>query len=166
MITYDRLWEILKEKEISKRSLMVHGGISASTIMRLNKNSSVNLTTIDALCNIIGCTPGDILCYTPTPMEEAGQLKTSTGDMEYSGEQITSVASDCGEGNLGSLPLNLQKGLRERGLTAAELSRASGVPRSSISNILSGRRSNPSFATVVALARGLGVSVETLAAEN
>ena len=165
MISYDGLWEILKEKKISKHSLTVYGGISASTIMRLNRNGSVNLTTIDALCNIIGCTPGDILSYTPAPT--AGHREKPPVEMKDDAnrgadESAEHVAADYGEGSLEGLPLNLQKGLDERGWSAADLSRASGVPRSSISNILAGRRGNPTCATVVALAHGLGITVEEL----
>lgn len=52
----------------------------------------------------------------------------------------------------------LAEGLRARKMSAAELSRLSGVDKGSISRYLKGERSNPTTARIDALARALLVS--------
>ena len=52
--------------------------------------------------------------------------------------------------------------LERQGMTAAQLSRNSGVGKGHISQLLSGRRPRPSAEVVCNLAGGLGVSMETL----
>ncbi len=64
MITYDNLWNLMKEKSISQYKLC-NMGISHSTLMRLKKNQSVNVETIDKLCKILNCNLNDIMEYIP-----------------------------------------------------------------------------------------------------
>lgn len=62
MITYEKLWERMKELNISQYRLHVEG-ISNSTLTRLRRNESVNMETIDKLCSILQCNVGDIMEY-------------------------------------------------------------------------------------------------------
>lgn len=64
MIKYDRLWKLVKKKDISQYKLL-QSGISHSTLMRLKKNQSVNVETIDKLCSILNCRVEDVMEYTP-----------------------------------------------------------------------------------------------------
>ena len=50
--------------------------------------------------------------------------------------------------------------MSEQGITAAELSRRSGVPQSTITEMLKGRTREPSFSRANRLARALGVSLD------
>ncbi len=63
MITYDNLWNLMKEKSISQYKLC-NMGISHSTLNRLKKNQPVNTETIDKLCKILICNVEDIMCFT------------------------------------------------------------------------------------------------------
>ena len=65
MISYDRLWNKLKEKNISQYRL-IKTGISNSTLERLKKNQYVNLITIDKLCTLLECDIEDIVEYKKT----------------------------------------------------------------------------------------------------
>ncbi len=62
MITYDNLWIIAKEKNISQYKLC-QLGIGHSTLMRLKKNQPVSTETIDKLCAILNCNVSDIMQY-------------------------------------------------------------------------------------------------------
>ncbi len=60
MIIYDRLWELLKNNNVSQYRLH-KSGISHSTLTRLKRNQYVNTETIDKLCAILGCKVEDIM---------------------------------------------------------------------------------------------------------
>ena len=62
MITYEKLWKRMKEQGITQYRLHIEG-ISNSTLTRLKRNKSVNMETIDKLCNILQCDVGDIMEY-------------------------------------------------------------------------------------------------------
>ena len=62
MITYDGLWEVMKEKGVSQYRLKAEG-ISNSTLTRLKRNEVVTTETIDKLCQILKCEVGDIMKY-------------------------------------------------------------------------------------------------------
>lgn len=57
---------------------------------------------------------------------------------------------------------NLKKLRNTAGFSISDLSKASGVGRSTISEIESGKAKNPKYDTLVKLASALNVSVETL----
>lgn len=69
MITYDRLWETMKKKEISQYRLIKYYGVSAGQIGRLKKNMYVSTHTINVLCTILDCTVDDIMEYRVDPNE-------------------------------------------------------------------------------------------------
>ncbi len=63
MIKYDKLWETMKEKNISKYTLNKDYNISKSLLHRLKNNQGVNMNTIDTLCDILGCNIEDIATH-------------------------------------------------------------------------------------------------------
>ena len=65
MIVYDRLWETLKDKNISQYSLMKDYGVDKAQIHRLKHNMIVKTITINNLCRILNCNVGDIMQYVP-----------------------------------------------------------------------------------------------------
>ena len=65
MISYDVLWETMKEKDISQYALIKKYGISPGQITRLKRNESVSTHTIDTFCRILDCQVGDIMHYIP-----------------------------------------------------------------------------------------------------
>jgi len=56
--------------------------------------------------------------------------------------------------------------LKKQNMTAAELSRKSGIDKGTISSILSGRVTNPAIHTVVRLANALNVPLDELVDRN
>ena len=64
MISYDNLWNVMKEKGISQYALIKKHHISPAQITRLKRNESVSTNTIDTFCRILECEVEDIMKYT------------------------------------------------------------------------------------------------------
>lgn len=65
MITYNKLFEILKDRGYTTRYWLQQQGVHPNTISKLQKNQRVNTDTINTLCRILQVKPGDILDYVP-----------------------------------------------------------------------------------------------------
>lgn len=63
MIVYDKLWETMKEKNISQYKLINEYHVSAGQLSRLRANSHVSTHTLDLLCEILDCKIEDIITY-------------------------------------------------------------------------------------------------------
>ncbi len=63
MISYNNLWNVMKEKGISQYTLIKKYGISPGQITRLKRNESVSTHTIDTFCRILRCQVADIMEY-------------------------------------------------------------------------------------------------------
>lgn len=64
MITYNNLWNVMKERGISQYALINHYGINPAQITRLKRNESVSTHTIDVFCKILHCNVSDIMEFT------------------------------------------------------------------------------------------------------
>lgn len=63
MIKYDKLWETMRKKGVTKYDLATNHHISKSLLHRLQYNEGVNMNTINALCNILDCKIEDIATH-------------------------------------------------------------------------------------------------------
>lgn len=63
MIVFDRLWETMKQKNVSQYQLIKKYGISTGQLDRLRKNQNVNSFTLNTLCEILNCKLEDIAEY-------------------------------------------------------------------------------------------------------
>ena len=63
MISYENLWNVMKEKGVSQYTLIKKYGISPAQIKRLKRNESVSTHTIEMFCKILDCNVGDIMEY-------------------------------------------------------------------------------------------------------
>lgn len=63
MIVYDKLWETMRKRGITKYSLIKDYHISESAIYRLRKNMPIRAATLDRLCKILNCRVEDICEY-------------------------------------------------------------------------------------------------------
>lgn len=61
MIVFNKLWEVMKQKNISQYKLINEYDISPSILTRLKRNESVSTNTIERLCNILECNIEDIM---------------------------------------------------------------------------------------------------------
>ena len=63
IISYEPLWDTMKEKGVSQYKLL-RSGIDNKTLDRLKKDKNVTLLTIEKLCQILECAPNDIVKFT------------------------------------------------------------------------------------------------------
>ena len=63
MISYEKLWALMKERGISQYALIKKYHVSPGQITRLKRNESVSTHTIEVFCRILDCQVGDILEY-------------------------------------------------------------------------------------------------------
>lgn len=63
MIVFDKLWDTLKEKNISQYKLIKEYHISTGQLDRLRKNENVNTYTLNTLCKLLDCKLEDIAEY-------------------------------------------------------------------------------------------------------
>ena len=65
MISYDNLWNVMKERGISQYALIKQYHVSPAQITRLKRNESVSTHTIEVFCRILRCEVSDIMRYIP-----------------------------------------------------------------------------------------------------
>lgn len=70
MITFEPLWETMKEKGVSQYYLIKNGLVSAGQLSRLRANSNVSTHTIDMLCEILDCNVDDIMKHISSKTED------------------------------------------------------------------------------------------------
>ncbi len=63
MISYEKLWAMMKLRGISQYALIKKYGISPAQITRLKRNESVSTNTIATFCKILNCQVSDIMEY-------------------------------------------------------------------------------------------------------
>ena len=63
MISFEKLWNTMKEKGISQYALIKKYGVSPAQITRLKRNESVSTHTIEVFCEILDCRVEDIMEY-------------------------------------------------------------------------------------------------------
>ena len=63
MISYEPLWRTMKERGITTYTLIYKLGFSAYTITNLRKNKSITVNTLEKLCDVLQCTPNDVVRF-------------------------------------------------------------------------------------------------------
>ena len=63
MIDYSPLWQTMQKKNYSQYKLL-QSGIDNNTLDSLKKNKNITLLTVEKLCQILDCTPNDIVVFT------------------------------------------------------------------------------------------------------
>ena len=69
MISYDKLWKVMKKQGVTQYALIKTHHISPGQITRLKRNESVSTNTIEMFCRILNCDVGDIMQYIPDTEE-------------------------------------------------------------------------------------------------
>ncbi len=67
MITFNKLWKVMKEKGVSTYKLREECGIDSKTIRRLKANENMETKTLNKLCSVLDCKIEDIMEYIPDP---------------------------------------------------------------------------------------------------
>jgi putative transcriptional regulator len=69
IIDFSPLWKTMKEKGVSQYRLL-QSGIDNKTLDGLKKNNNITLLTLEKLCNIVECTPNDIVKFLPNEKDK------------------------------------------------------------------------------------------------
>ncbi len=65
MITFDKLWVIMKQRGVSTYQLRERCGIDSKTVRRLRANENIETKTLNKLCAALSCRIEDIAEYVP-----------------------------------------------------------------------------------------------------
>ena len=61
MISFAKFWRYVEEKGITTYKLEKELDIPPATVQKLRTNAKLETTTIERLCDALGCQPGDIM---------------------------------------------------------------------------------------------------------
>ncbi len=73
MVSYNKLWKILIDKNMSKTDLIRAARISTNAMAKLGKNEDVRVEVLVKICNTLGCTMDDIMEIIPN-FQEGGNI--------------------------------------------------------------------------------------------
>ena len=65
LISYNKLWELLVDKKMSKADLRKAAGIAPNTMTRLRRDEEVTLTVLYKICNTLDVNIGDVMEFLP-----------------------------------------------------------------------------------------------------
>ncbi len=60
-ISYNKLWKLLIDKNMTKTQLRDRVGMSSSTLAKLSKNQEVAMPVLERICIELQCDIGDIM---------------------------------------------------------------------------------------------------------
>lgn len=69
-ISYNRLWKLLIDKEMSIADLRRAAEIAPNTITRMKKNQEVTLTVLGRICKVLDVDFGDVVEYIQDDLNE------------------------------------------------------------------------------------------------
>ena len=64
-ISYNKLWKLLIDKQMSKADLRRAAGIAPNTMTRLRRDEEVTLTVLNKICSTLGVDIGDVMEFLP-----------------------------------------------------------------------------------------------------
>lgn len=59
--SYNKLWKLLIDRGINKKTLREMSGISATSVAKLGKGGNVNTDVLLRICDALNCDIGDIM---------------------------------------------------------------------------------------------------------
>ena len=60
-ISYNKLWKLLIDKNMTKTDLRLQADIATSTLAKLSKNEQVSMEVLLKICNTLNCGLDDIV---------------------------------------------------------------------------------------------------------
>lgn len=60
-ISYNRLWKLLIDKNMSQSELRKEAGIAPNTMTKMRRDETVNLAILSRICDVLDCDFGDIM---------------------------------------------------------------------------------------------------------
>lgn len=72
VISYERLWKLLRERGLLKKDLVEMADIGRSSITKLVHNGNINMDVLVRICNALHCELWDIMELVPEEKEDGG----------------------------------------------------------------------------------------------
>lgn len=63
MVSYEPLWQTMKAQGVRTYVLIKKYKIQSKTIYNLKHNKNITTATLEMLCEILSCTPNDVLTF-------------------------------------------------------------------------------------------------------
>jgi DNA-binding Xre family transcriptional regulator len=60
-ISYNKLWKLLIDKQMSKADLRRAAGIAPNTMTKLNRNEEVSMAVLIRICAVLNANIGDVM---------------------------------------------------------------------------------------------------------
>lgn len=74
MISYEPLWNTMKERNVTTYTLIAKMGFSPYTIHGLKHNRSITMITLEKLCHALNCTANDIVTFIDEDTSQSSDL--------------------------------------------------------------------------------------------
>lgn len=65
MVSYNKLWKLLIDKNMSKHELLELTGISSSSLAKLKRGANITTDVLCKICEALNCDFKDIMEYLP-----------------------------------------------------------------------------------------------------
>lgn len=65
MVSYNKLWKLLIDKQMKKKDLGDVANVSANTLAKMGRNDLVSLDVLVRICRALHCDIGDIMEVLP-----------------------------------------------------------------------------------------------------
>jgi len=62
MLDYSPMWETMKQKGVTQYRLL-KSGIDNKTLDAIKKGNNITMLTLEKICNILECTPNDVVRF-------------------------------------------------------------------------------------------------------
>ncbi|WP_338022197.1 helix-turn-helix transcriptional regulator [Arcanobacterium pluranimalium] len=69
LLSYDKLWRLLKERGMRKQDLQAAADISSGSMAKLSKGANIQTNTLLRICQALDCDVADICEVVPTDMK-------------------------------------------------------------------------------------------------
>ena len=65
MVSYEPLWKTMEKQGVSTYTLITKHNFNPRTINNMRHNKGITVYTLERLCEILSCTPNDVLEFVP-----------------------------------------------------------------------------------------------------
>ena len=65
MVSYNKLWKLLIDKNMNKKDLIALSGISTTSMAKLSKGQNIQTDVLCKICKVLNCDFKDIMEYIP-----------------------------------------------------------------------------------------------------
>ncbi len=72
--TYNKLWKLLIDRNMTKTDLRELTGLSPNTMARLSKGESVKMDIVGKICEKLDCNIADIVDYIPVNNDKENMI--------------------------------------------------------------------------------------------